>query len=441
MKIGLIGNMNNNNFALMRYLRCLGEDAHLFLFSDDGVGDHQHFRPEFDTWEIDRWKPYIHRLSVPNSPIALLGIWGQLARKIFARSRHLSPDDYSAECSVEKVATEYDVLIGSGISPAIFRKCGRKLDIFFPCSMGVEFIDGSSIFGKNPSVSRRVLSWWGKRQQVKGVQEARLVINGDAGKTSEVLNAIGARHVSVAMPMVFNLDAKVIEETPNPAVAAAIDAIRGSDFSIMSHASLAWIESKRPQGRFSKHNDWLIYAFKKVVDSAQSRKVLLVLIEYGPDISETKALIEELKISKNVLWLPKLGRKEVMLLLDKVSVGVGEFIDLPKTLWGGTGWEVLAAGKPLLQGFKYGPREFEELYGYAPPKMLMVQTQDDVEKHLLQMLEDPWLCESIGLEAGEWFGRYNGIGLARQWLELATGSSPIDLKQSEALATTRRPQT
>ncbi len=132
---------------------------------------------------------------------------------------------------------------------------------------------------------------------------------------------------------------------------------------------------------------------KKAVDSASNSKLLLLLIEYGPDVSETKELIARLKLSGNVVWLPKLDRRDIMLLLNRVSVGVGEFIDLPKTLWGGTGWEVLAAGKPLLQGFQYADHEFEDLYGYPPPRMLKVKTRHDVERHLVHMVENPQLCD------------------------------------------------
>ncbi len=131
MKIALIGNMNNNNFALMRYFRSLGVDAHLFLFSDDGIGDHRHFRPDCDTWDIDQWKPYIHRLSVPNSPIALFGAWGRFARQIFGKHKQALLDVYPAKFNVEDVRAEYDVLIGTGISPAVFLQYRRCLDIFF----------------------------------------------------------------------------------------------------------------------------------------------------------------------------------------------------------------------------------------------------------------------------------------------------------------------
>ena len=43
-KIALIGNVNNNLFALMRHLRDLGYDAHLFHRPEN-----DHFQPKADT--------------------------------------------------------------------------------------------------------------------------------------------------------------------------------------------------------------------------------------------------------------------------------------------------------------------------------------------------------------------------------------------------------
>jgi hypothetical protein len=70
MKIGLIGNMNNNNFSILRYFHDLGADAHLLLNTNDGVGSLSHFRPECDTWTIEKWKPFIHQTEITNAPIA-----------------------------------------------------------------------------------------------------------------------------------------------------------------------------------------------------------------------------------------------------------------------------------------------------------------------------------------------------------------------------------
>ena len=66
MEIALIGNMNNNNFAMMRYFRDLGADAHLLLYKNDGQEHLSHFKPECDTWNIEWWRPFIRQTEMSN---------------------------------------------------------------------------------------------------------------------------------------------------------------------------------------------------------------------------------------------------------------------------------------------------------------------------------------------------------------------------------------
>ncbi len=54
------------------------------------------------------------------------------------------------------------------------------------------------------------------------------------------------------------------------------------------------------------------------------------------------------------------------------------------------------------------------------PPMLSVRNQEDILDHLLKMADYPAKGEAIGQGAKEWFIKYNGIGLAKQWLELLT---------------------
>ena len=48
IKIACIGNMNNNMFCLVRYLRDKGYDAHLFL-----VDEFDHFLPGSDSYNLE----------------------------------------------------------------------------------------------------------------------------------------------------------------------------------------------------------------------------------------------------------------------------------------------------------------------------------------------------------------------------------------------------
>jgi hypothetical protein len=123
-----------------------------------------------------------------------------------------------------------------------------------------------------------------------------------------------------------------------------------------------------------------------------------------------------------------MDRRELMLIIPQISVGVGEFYEIPKMIWGGTGWEVLASGKPLLQGFNFEPGEFKENYGYPPPPMLPVRNQEDILGHLLEMADHPDKREVIGQGAKAWFDEYNGIGLAKKWLELLSKDVSVEGK-------------
>jgi hypothetical protein len=172
----------------------------------------------------------------------------------------------------------------------------------------------------------------------------------------------------------------------------------------------------------NKNNDWLLYAFAELLKNRPHLKPILFIVEYGPDVFATKRLAAELRIESKIYWLPKMDRRELMWLLSRVSIGVGEFYDVPMMPWGGTGWETLASGKPLLQGFNFGTGEFEQIYGYPAPPMLPVHRQEDILPHLIDMADSIDKRDEIGQGGKQWFDQYNGIGLAKQWLDLLVAS-------------------
>lgn len=65
MRVALIGNMNNGNFAALRHLRDQGLDAHLLMYADETA----HFLPWHDTWHWQRWSPFVRTLPFTNGGI------------------------------------------------------------------------------------------------------------------------------------------------------------------------------------------------------------------------------------------------------------------------------------------------------------------------------------------------------------------------------------
>ncbi len=400
MKIALIGNMNNNNFALMRYFRDLGQDAHLFLYSSDGTGNLSHFRPQDDTVDYKKWQDYIHLLGFEES----------------YRSLFIDPIRFSYPVSkkkVKKIFEDYDILIGSGLTPAILDRCGIALDVFFPYAIGVEYIG----FKPKGNWAKNLLYKAIEKRQKAAINKAKLIFNAELGYTKEILQRLGLTFINLAIPMYYNREVNSSTDTKTTNL---IDQITKFDLKFFSHSRQMWIRnstifSEEEWKIHNKNSDWLIQGFSEFLKKTK-KKAVLVLLEYGPDVVGSKELINKLGISQNVVWLPKMARKDLMQILKICDVGVGEFMQGEGVIWGGTGWEILASGKPLMQSINFSPKSFREIFGHDLPSVLDVKSPIDVSNHLAQIeLSNGY---TNGMSSIDWFNTYNGISLAKEWVDV-----------------------
>lgn len=430
LKVALIGNMNNNNFALMRYFHDLGVDAHLLLYANENTGSLSHFIPENDSWNMKKWGKYIHHTNVPNAPIAaldaplslLIGLVSYI--KVLLGLKASSVFSVSSQ-EISATYTGYDLLIGSGLTPATLIRIGKALDVFYPYSGRVEFLESPEFLNrilKGGLIEKIILTIIQKKQTL-GIRRAKFVFSGDSGVTQDTLRGIGVAPILLAAPIVYNGE--------EPSLCLMTDCIKSAFYAIDSCAISIFHHSRvmfSNDGKFddsiweleNKHTDWVIISFASLLKARPNIKIVLIMVDYGPDVISAKKLIADLGIANQVVWLPKMGRRELMCIISRVSICCGEFYSYRKMLWGGAGWEVLASGKPLIQGFNFEEGEFNRIYGYPPPPMLPVRAEEDVLKHLLFVADHPEQAAQIGERAREWFNTYNGIALAKKWLELVT---------------------
>lgn len=426
MKIGLIGNMNNNNFALLRYFRDLGADAHLLLYADDGTGSLAHFAPEADTWQIEKWAPFIHRTSLKNDAVCALHpifSWMLAAKSALQMNwrdtkRHINP---LSAAELHKLLAPFDKLVGSGITPAMLQKINRTLDIFYPYSTNVEYLYTAEFINRienSDVITKRMLQNVQKRQ-AQGIRASRHALSADPGLTFESLVQIGANAKQFAIPMVY-VETETSGVPADPFLNGVIQKMQAQDLSIFHHARNIWGNRNGYPDEIwrneNKNTDWLIHGFASLLSERPHIRSHLFILEYGPDVDLSKALINELGIAKHVTWLALMPRKSLMSLLSHASLGVGQFYEIPAMIWGGTGWETLASGKPLLQGFQFEPGQFERQFGYPPPPMLPVSKREDLIKQLLFAADQPQALQAIGHEARSWFNQFNGRTLAQSWL-------------------------
>jgi len=408
-RIAIIGNMNNNGFAIMRYFRDLGVDAYLLPWLTDSQGNLSHFAPRADTWEFDRWKPYIRPLDIPNSSHTLIG---NLFKLKFAPT----------SAKLKSIFSGYDLFVGSGIAPALFERIGRRLDIFFPYGSGIEFYDDIKFRARRKSsLFRRVALGYVRRLQANGIRNARHCFNSEMSITKASFEEIGRSFEHLAVPMVYNRE-DIGKAEISTRLSSVIERMKATDFSIFCSSRMLWVRdssfSESDWRHYTKNSDWVFHGLAKFLKTHRGCKPVLYIVEYGEDVDASKRLCAELKLESYVMWLPKMPRKELLLLLSVADIGVGEFKPNPGMIWGGTGWEVLAAGRPLLQGFNFTEEKFMEQFGHPAPPVLDVKSADDIAKYLSEIYNDPGKGHEIGAACLDWFNRHNGISLAKKWLSL-----------------------
>jgi len=412
MKVALLGNTCNNNFALMRYLRDLGINAHLLLFANEGLPDlNPQYNPIWDTWEYNKWEMYIHRLPINNGIEPIIGRLDKFRIRV-SKGRLI------------EMFSEYTHFIGSGISPGIFSRIGLPLTIFYPYSTGVEWV-GEAGFRKKmekfgiESILRRYV----RLKQIDGIRNSKVRVCGTNNITMRNLQEIGKPVELLHIPQYYNC------ENPNKGfddgvVSKLAKKVKHSDFIIFSHMRHYWVydKSKYIESDFSdinKHNEWLVYGFNNFLKKHNTSKPILIMVEWGKDFLSTKRLCKTLGIDNYVIWLPLLQRRQISSILDFCDIGVGEFTTKEGSSWGSTGWEVLASGKPLLQSLNFTNKQFKDLYKIYPPKgILDVQSQEDVFEHLSSMYTNKNQIFAKGSLNKDWFNEHNGIQLAKKWLKI-----------------------
>lgn len=415
LRVALVGNMNNNAFTQMRYLRDMGADAVLFPYATDADGQSAHFAPQADTYQWDKWADHVRILPVPNANQAVTG-W----------PLKLKPPP--AVSPVASALDGFDRVLGTGIAPALFERMGRRLDGFSAYSVGIEFF-GTPAFtaAARQRNLRGLLHRRVRAVQARGVRKAGVCFNADMGLTAESFAQLGVEFERLPTPMVYTGEDYAAGALSDAAREAA-RRIESADLSLFCAARHMWV---RPAGLLerewnltTKHSDWPFRALAEFVSRNPAAKPVLVSITYGPDVAASKRLVAELGIEEFVCWLPILRRREIMALLSLASAGIGEFLLDEGLLWGGTGFEVLAAGRPLLQAFNFTDASFAAQFGYAPPPLLDTKSASALADHLQWLYHNRERAMQTGHDSAQWFEAHAGRGLARQWLQALAAVDP-----------------
>lgn len=379
MKIACIGNMNNIMFQLVRYLTDDGCDVTLFLLKE-----FDHFLPKADCYN-----------SLEKYKIKSLG-WD------FDSFVKLKTNKIKAEFS------GFDFYIGTDIAPALMYKAGMQLDIFIP--HGNDLYDFPFPKYRNkPAQLWEIPKFITGKYQFKGIAGA-YAISADLGdelieKPIRLIRKIKkSRIISPPIQYLKQYTENYKEKSINFKM---LNEIRKKySFLVFQHSSQDW--SNRGAFKENKGNDILIKAFANYLSCGNYKEdSALLLVEYGYDLNKSKELVNSLGIENNVIWLPKMYRKDLMAAIDISDICVGE---LGPQYWYCYSciYEFMSMKKPLIHHRK---DEHYAKLGMDLYPMVDTNEMEVVKNTFLEVRLNPGKFKKMGEEVFIWLNKRNDESL------------------------------
>lgn len=394
-KIALIDNMNNNFFALARYLRDLGHEADLYLIPNNSM---VHFHPQRDTWIDISQVEWIKRFPIDYGSLSYLPFRDKL-RNAF---------------------NSYDIIVACGDAVGLLQQARIKIDLFVPY--------GSDLY-HTPFIERYekrlsgLLGWvqyfFDRRRstlQSAGIQQSRFIICNNNWELAKIsLDRLGSIAHNLPRVMVY------LEDNAPPDL--ELNVSDDNDFVVFSPTRHMWCTNADKLPDFdvnggTKRNDKLIRAFARLVKMGVYKAPQLWMCDYGQDVDASKQLIETLGISQNVIWFPLMDRRELLEYAKQATFIADQFRQTMSATSAGTTNEALAIGVPVIANADGAIADENDPYYDAP--ILQALEEDEILDHLLLHSRDYKAYETVAREGALFFEKNLGLGLTKKYLELLT---------------------
>ncbi len=390
MRIHFVDNVCNDHYALVKGMRALGIDAHLFY----GTGDGRQCQPEAEDPDIAVTKPdWLH----PYPP----------------QRTKFQPQDRCSQDLIDKIAA-CDLVIAQSVGliwarragrPYIFRPLGTEMvDFIFYNGWLIKTVRGVPIpkvscLGVPLSMRRAiadasaVLIGWHNWKWDKGIG----VVKALAG------NRIHRVHNGVDPNRFFPVDPPTRAHWRR----RCFPELDEKTLVIFYPTRQLFTNPNRTTGY--KANDRLYQALAKL--RAHSIPFHLVAVDKGGSINDTpaaKAMIAELGFADAVTWVPFIDRGELTRWYWGADLVIDEFVS------GGPGslvYESLACGTPTMEFLRLEPEgypNFLDPYELCPvmPPVLNVGTVEQITDCLRDLAQNRGKLAEIGAASAQWISHY-----------------------------------
>ncbi len=445
-RILLIGNIAQNGYLLTKFLRRAGWDAELLIYSYT----HLMGQPEWEDaairgnpphWDAD-WKDYladdyrrpewVHEIRVkPHDWQRRLLVRLRLARQFYCwRGHRLTRRRRSTLIArfQQRFGQQRGPLLPGdidyalaycnypGIPPALVRRFDLLIGTGLDATLPMLLAPGKPYLALEHGTMRELPledSSWGRMLALAYDQAAACIItNPDCIATAQKLGLPRCRF------MPHPIDDKYLAPDPGRHCGLDPQCREGDGPLVFAPARHDWA---------IKGNQVAIDGFARFVASGVQKNARLLLLEWGADLSRSRALIDQRGIADRVLWRPVLSGRSFCDAIKAADVVLDQFV---LGVFGSTVPQALAAGKPVVSSYDDAKNQWAFP---VPPPLCRAATADEVAGHLGQLFGDAEKRRQISIAARAWFDRYHSpdrvVAILAEMLESAHASSPARADQ------------
>jgi hypothetical protein len=376
LKICLIGNANNNDFAIARYLKALGHEPQILM---NFKTTKHHFWPDKDSYYTEYTSYVLHKDWVQTAVI--------VKAAFLSRWRNLLIKDLSG----------FDLIIGNDMTPAL--SLFVNVPIFF-------LPTGSDIrtYSKFHSLKGRKLRPWiilNLKSYLfqKGIKKIAGIIN--TGYLPEVFEKLGVSSLcskDFSLPIVYKEDVPLGYKGTECKRGILEKLKKEGNLIVFSHGRHRW-NNNISIGE-TKGNEKLIRSIWDLKNNHPEIKLKIIFFEYGTDVNLSKKYIKDLGIEEYFVWFELDYRKNILNLLDYADLGIGQLDHIAFT--SGVVNEFLACGVPVAQ---YIDPVLQTPYK-DPYPYIQVISSEDLMKTFIELSSGIEKYKMIGEQGQKWFNDF-----------------------------------
>jgi glycosyltransferase involved in cell wall biosynthesis len=155
---------------------------------------------------------------------------------------------------------------------------------------------------------------------------------------------------------------------------------------------------KTGNASWQKGNDIFIRAAAQL---ASHHDFKLVVVEWGQEVADSRALVEELGLASRVEWVQPMSKTDLWKRYCSCHAVVDQFV-VPAL--GGVGFETMVLGRRLITALNQ--EQTRLFFGEAPPCLNAVSVEECAAR-MRQVIEDPLDTKGCGEAARRWMAAYH----------------------------------